>query len=583
MTQYKHDTQLRCSEIFNGYLQYDDNKVMKTIRRLFEIYAMYTRKCKLCYLLKWNFQKEMRNQNDNYLQKKEHIPFLKDNKENKSNNKEKRMRSIKEYSRNADLLKRYNSADENKNNNASYSNSLSFNIAQVGSFTISKKKNSLRLNSNNNFTYLILDQDKDKGINKDKNNKSRTKSQPQFNLKAKNIKPLNNNITNKVNKCNIPKLAKEDRNKFFNSLHEKSNRIKDNIRKLEMEKESKFNETFTFKPSLYKSKSNLKLTSVSFFKRLDKYHQIRKKKINELKEEIESQLQIPRLKSSLTSRSQEDIGEVIKDYCKKKKQKLHQMELDLFQDQGITFKPSLNDEKNKIVKDTLTIRNKNFIEMRDEKLNQFCSKEVEECTFVPLINMSSIELKPKESSDVCVRLYDYRNRYEANREYIKKYYEVNYSFKPVISKNTKKILMNKQQKKNTSLKKQKEKDLKVASERQSQEHYKDVHSNLYKHNLIDNKIKQANKAKVNIKSLYPNDLFKISVGSLSDKRALELSKMYISVDDSLEQFQKKMSKSKQYNKIINKKKNALNKNLDNKNNKKTNQLIKHLDYYDHLA
>lgn len=128
---------------------------------------------------------------------------------------------------------------------------------------------------------------------------------------------------------------------------------------------------------------------------------------------------------------------------------------------GITFKPKLNTIYNHSINNSLLERSQEFIENKRRKLDSMNSSEIFECTFSPKVNSSKINFyafnnNQKESS-VSDRLYKHKDILRAKLNLKKQKYKEHYSFKPTISKNTNKILAQKEKLLNV-LKMQIEKD-----------------------------------------------------------------------------------------------------------------------------
>ena len=144
-----------------------------------------------------------------------------------------------------------------------------------------------------------------------------------------------------------------------------------------------------------------------------------------------------------------------------KKEKSKQLREELLNEQGVTFRPKLNDNINLIITKSFQQRNLEYQKAKEIKLNN--AKEDMECTFSPKINSghshnASNNINNKSSNNnshlnnksdinhfnVGNRLYNYQNEYKKKLEEIKVKNEKNYSFKPKISKNTNLILQRKQ-------------------------------------------------------------------------------------------------------------------------------------------
>ena len=78
---------------------------------------------------------------------------------------------------------------------------------------------------------------------------------------------------------------------------------------------------------------------------------------------------------------------------------------------------------------------------KNEKINNLMVSEILECTLSPKINSSTSLMKSEEDYDVGTRLYKYQEKYRSNLENKKENLKEYHPYKPKISKNTDKILL----------------------------------------------------------------------------------------------------------------------------------------------
>lgn len=139
-----------------------------------------------------------------------------------------------------------------------------------------------------------------------------------------------------------------------------------------------------------------------------------------------------------------DRKEKLQNYHKEKKEKLRKIEADIMIQNGITFKPKLNENSLISVDDNIINRNKEFIKNRDIKIKSYIRSDDLECTFSPKI---LTQQHPAHDEDLPVneRLYNYNQVYKEKKENFKENFKEFYSFKPEINKNTDEILRRKKE------------------------------------------------------------------------------------------------------------------------------------------
>lgn len=579
-----------CQSILNSYISYDNEKVVLTIKRLLLIYAKSKRIYKLNIFLKWNIQT---------------AKII--NIENK----------IKEISRTQRLLSRAKSAVQTHSHNLS---------------SDSKEDSEIAITKPNEFS-IISHPKKQKSFslkNMFKNNNIQTtyhhipsNLERRFRIKEQIVKNgfLHSNIPKKKN---VSKLTKNERMKYINDLYQTNAAKKEKINQMRIEKEKDFMANYTFKPVLQSRKylKHQSSSSTSFLLRLKDYEKSKQENLNNLKKGIESERPKPK---SVSKRSGSITIPIRENYFYEKRKKVNEIKKEMETEQGITFKPKLNDQQNLKVRGTITKRNQEFLREKEEKLlnNTYYSTNEKECTFTPKLNSNKSRSKINKTFDE--RQNDYQNIYEIHKEEIRIKYEQNYSFMPEISPNTslilnnKKFIMEEMKKKNEELltiNNSNNENNVMTNNTNENVNIKNRNNNIMIHqedNNITNLKSEKNEAfcshsqeiqeisdeetnsianyeskdlrssdkKTNIRSSIGSKL-KFSSGSFSDERAFELAKTKLSVDESLEKFQLKynqLARKYENNNIKNIKKCEINRQ---KEVKPKGALINHLDYYDNL-
>ena len=294
-------------------------------------------------------------------------------------------------------------------------------------------------------------------------------------LLKNNLRPKSSINSLKQKDINIKSnLSKKEQNLIFNALYFDIFYRKEKLRKLSQEKEERFNSLYTFSPKtnlinnkyrnkISKSCGKLELEknkiSNNFINRLSNYERKKKENLNKIKNEIYENSPHPK-KRRLSERSFK-LPYNSQKFLSAKNEKSKKLREELLNEQGVTFKPKLNDNINLIIIKSFQQRNLDYQKAKEIKLNN--AKEDMECTFSPKINSghshnASNNINNKSSNNnshlnnksdinhfnVGNRLFNYQNEYKKKLEEIKVKNEKNYSFKPKISKNTNLILQRKQ-------------------------------------------------------------------------------------------------------------------------------------------
>ena len=237
-------------------------------------------------------------------------------------------------------------------------------------------------------------------------------------------------------------------------------RTEEKLNLIRQNEEEKFQLNHSFQPTLnsYHPRYISNLNSfgnsplhLSFAERLQHYENIKKKNLTELQNDFSYKPPKPIRKGKDSI-----VIPLTDNYHELKKQKLNMIQQEIESEQGITFKPKLNDNKNKNIKDNVAQRNMKFLLNKEEKLLNgtyaTTNNSDKECTFEPVLYTSNNINDKKKSNKNTTRSYlktfderliDYQQMYESHKDQLRLKFEKNYSFMPQISKNTDMILNNK--------------------------------------------------------------------------------------------------------------------------------------------
>ena len=477
-------------------------------------------------------------------------------------------------------------------------------------YSFNNKENNIDINEINYLTYLPdfnFNTTKSKSVNKKLTltNICNSKTRPWvYSYK----RDSNNNIDDFMTKSKRKKsqMSNIERQALFNNLYNDGKKRQEKFLKLSLEKEAKFNSTYTFTPKVIHNKLNEKYlknmadskfnisknTSTNnigidnlknysglpivleenkdenqfdFMTRLAEYEKIKQTNLEKIKNEVEQNI-----RGSNTNKNKNffyygrmPYSHLINNtdiYFENKQKNLEKITKDMYEEQGITFQPKTNKSINDKIKNDIIERNKDFIKSKQEKLLQKLKVKEKECTFKPKINnlstisvlnnskngqQSIISYKAEQNStDVSKRLFDYQNKYKEKLEDIRSRYEQNYSFKPEISKNTDIILSNK--KKLMEQIKEKETDLIDNVQNEVKNDYEDKEENneINENQNIYNNINNALLAK----QMKLGELEEISKKiSILQKENMDNSEHNISSDSPKKEYDSKLNKNKSLN------------------------------------
>lgn len=235
-------------------------------------------------------------------------------------------------------------------------------------------------------------------------------------------------------------------------LYDNRKEKEDHMRFLSLEREKRMNEVYTFQPNV-NSKYKMKRQSSDFYERQKMYSSSKTRRLRQIQEDVEKSIpspsKRPRPSSAVRSRDTSLINlstdriDKITEYKRKRTENLKKIEESMLMDQGVTFKPKLNESINANINSSLIERNEEFMRNKSQKLRTIANKEENECTFSPKINekqRGQIYIDNSETLPVGDRLFRYQHKYQQNAHQKKEMYKENYSFKPDINSNTYEIL-----------------------------------------------------------------------------------------------------------------------------------------------
>ena len=511
------------NNIYEKYVDYDDEKVIRIIRKVFIIYTHSIKQIKLRYFLRFKLKSALPLK----------LNFIYTKKKSPSVMKEEEKSNIQNINKSVQM-------NNSKDNSMINQSQRIIEIKKNESFQIPKRK-----------------------------------------------KMVSTPNTPRVHKRTI---SKEKQEELFTQLYNDSKTRKDKIRKLSLEKEKKFNSIYTFTPVIYTRQNNIS-TEGNFIERLSTYEKQKSKKMQQIKREIELNTPKPITSNKRIPITESHLIPIIKSYPQHKKEKIEKIKNEMLQEQGVTFKPVLNQNVNANIKENLIERNENFIKEKEAKLSYFSKCEDSECTFKPKINSDKLPVD-NENKKVGERLYEYQSKYRQKIEEMKSQYKTSYSFKPKISKNTNEILLNKQKmieeiknrySNNQSRLNEGDSNLIESTKKINEITEEDMNSIANYEHSTDNNIKEDKKEIVDIQSI-------------GDDKLIEMAKNYLSVDESLDKFTFKFKNRMNMNNIHEKvspvKKIESSNEIDSikpkvimstsiSSSKKKN-VMNNLDYYDHL-
>jgi hypothetical protein len=210
-----------------------------------------------------------------------------------------------------------------------------------------------------------------------------------------------------------------------------------------------------------KTEDNKNDIPLNFISRLSEYEKIKKQNLEKIKNEIYLDYE----KNKIFNNNKKSYDRILnnhllndtENFLEIKRKNIEKIKQDMYKEQGITFQPKTNKIFNNKIKNDIIERNNEFMREKKEKMEKYSHIKEKECTFKPKINnigmtntkdidrQSNLTYKTEQNNpDVSKRLFDYQKKYKDNLEDIRSKYKENYSFNPIISKNTEHILNNRQ-------------------------------------------------------------------------------------------------------------------------------------------
>ena len=362
------------------------------------------------------------------------------------------------------------------------------------------------MNNNNNdrSNNLNLEMNKSKSVKKFKNISFNIEKPKKWEY-SYYIKEKNENEDNFVKMKNKKKLMSNlERQQLFNNLYNDCQKRQEKFKKMKMEKEAQFNTLYTFTPKVFQNKLNEKYMKnmvdskfysmknintdnntinntistlnkgntnkdkfeenkgdfqFNFISRLSEYEKIKKQNLEKIRNEvyINYDKHQNKNKKSYDQILQHHLLDNTENFLEIKQKNIERIKQNMDMEQGITFQPKTNKIFNNKIKNDIIDRTNEYMKEKLEKLEKYTHMREKECTFKPKINnietsnrkenskQSNISYKTEQnSSDVSKILFDYQKKYKENLEDMRSKYKENYSFNPVISKNTRSILNNRQ-------------------------------------------------------------------------------------------------------------------------------------------
>ena len=424
---------------------------------------------------------------------------------------------------------------------------------------------------------------------------------------------INNNFSYNINS----NLNSNNNNNKFEFLYNESIFRQQRIRNLSFEKEKNFEKNFPFKPILLASKSNKKYFNNNnyndnFYNRQQNFIIKKKNDINKINEKINK---IPKPKNFVSNKNYLKENSIYsnENFYKNKRDKIEKIRKELIIENGITFKPKLNKNSLNKVKNNLFERNQIFLEQKELKINQIKNNFNNNFSFKPKIikNKSYTHIKTninnynnnipiKSNSLLENRINDYEKKHNisiSSNQFLKyeNYNNDNLNDNNNIQNNYNNNNNNNNNKNNNNnyiinYIKEKSKKNSFDSNILSIKTLSKTNSDIVNFQSINlNKSRKASRAELNkeniinnvinnnIKNL--NNFIELSE-SINDEKLIELAKIYLSYDESLENFlikNKKFRKKIDLSTIANTTSKQSNSSSENLNKAK---IINNLNYYE---
>jgi len=244
---------------------------------------------------------------------------------------------------------------------------------------------------------------------------------PQIKEKKNNIKKESIYKVIPIPKYKLCKLKPYEKMNFFTNLSNSNIFKEKKIQKLRENLNKDFEQKFTFSPNFI-TKNNKKSLNKSFSDN----------KINNNFNTITSQLNNKKQQNKNETNESDNIN-----YIKRKKEKLNKIFSQMTTENGITFKPKLNDDYNsKKIKENFIERYNNYMKNKENEFfnDKTSTPEIDkECTFYPKINYYYYSNNLLLQTPFEQRLEYYQKEYENHIQDIKNKYSKSFTFKPSLS------------------------------------------------------------------------------------------------------------------------------------------------------
>jgi hypothetical protein len=327
------------NSIYDKYIAIDDEKIVKTIRKIFIIYQSKLRQLKSNNFLKWKFLtnkikiKENKIQEDMiYVKKKSHefpLKLSNDSYDHKIRFKtevlESNEKAINLNSENAIYRSNINTSIDNKKEE---------NVDNKEIANLHPKSNSMTTQT---FENLSVKKKKDEIFEKlyhERHKKEILNSEIEKNFRVYEMKQCT--FSPSINKRKS--FIEKNQEPRYLHLYENRKEKEERIRKLSIEKEKKMRDIYTFEPNI-NSEYRLRHISNDFKERLRYYETSKNQKIKKIKNDEVKKIPIPkpqlsRHSSAIRMREKSlnislDNVEKIREYQFKKKEKIKKIEEDM--------------------------------------------------------------------------------------------------------------------------------------------------------------------------------------------------------------------------------------------------------------
>ena len=439
----KYSSNLISNKIFYNYVMKDNIKLIKLLKQMFYIYNKKIKNEKLKYFFYWKLIIYKLN-NENFIAYNNEINN-ENNKEYNFNNHNRNIRNnIKTKILKSSLSENIVNKNENiyikKNNmyfNSHSNNNKIVNENQILILSNHEIKNNIEDNNNLNkkiykkksiekYNSKDIKYNLSNKINNSSKNLSNITKESNLSLKINNKnKNLTKNKSNKSVKSNSSNLIGKIKDNFLINL-ENSNKNKEiHMKKLITKENNRLNKIYTFNPLSFTK--NYEILNKNYSQKLFQIpmnFNNEKENLNENNNDILINKKLIGIESKIKNYINN------KNYSKIKDNKIKNIQKKIDEEKGISFKPKLNKNFNKIVKKNFFQRYNFYLRNKD---NNYIEETItdKECTFNPTINKKY----NKNNVSFFQRLNFYKKIYDNNIEKLKEQYKKIYPFQPNIPNN----------------------------------------------------------------------------------------------------------------------------------------------------